>query len=212
MALELGNDITPEALIQRFQTAVVDTILDGVYHAGNPPMCRGFQCVPTSKMDHINNVNKMPHVGNKKEIINADTILNGLIETTRALTRVGTFAFTVNMRESSEGVDRAGRPHAEYEHFNPVDSKAGKVLFTADYVKEFGRPADIAGTSYGQPIKASNLNRLLSNIYQAWMATDRPKHSGSCIICHIICHWNCHYNCHRNCHSSCHGWTIIRNQ
>lgn len=212
MALELGNDITPEALVQRFQTAVVDNILRGVYHSGNPPMIRGFQCVPTSKMDHISNINKIPRVGNSKDIVNANTILNGLIQTTRALTRVGTFAFTVNMRESSEGTDKDGNPHPTYETFKPVDSKSGRVLFTSGYVRDFGRPADIAGTSYGQPIKASNLNRLLSNIYSAWSSTSRPTHSGSCVVCHIVCHWNCYSNCHDNCHSSCHGWTIIRNQ
>lgn len=212
MAMEKGSTITPEAIIERFQTAVVDNILQDVHHAGNPPMCRGFQCVPTADMDHINNVNKIPNIGTKNDVVNANTILNGLISTVHALTRVGTFSFVVKMKHSTEGNDEMGRIRPASTSYTDVETKSGKVLFTPTHIKEFGRPADIAGTVYGETIKAENLNKLFSNIFMAWANTPRYEHEDFCIICHVVCHWNCHYNCHYNCHSACHGWTIINNQ
>lgn len=212
MAMEKGSTITPQSLIDRFQAAVVDNILKDVYHAGNPPMCRGFQCVPTADMDHIQNINTVPEIGQRGDTINANTILDGLISTTHALTRVGTFSFVVKMRHTTEGNDSYGRPRPSSTTYSNVETKRGKVLFTSAHIKDFGRPADIAGTVYGETIKASNLNKLFSNIYMAWANTKKHEHQGHCIICHVVCHWNCHYNCHWNCHSDCHGWTIIRNK
>lgn len=212
MAMEKGNVITPKELIDRFQAAVVDNILKDVYHAGNPPMCRGFQCVPTADMDHIQNVNKIPDIGERGDMISAETILNGLIKTTHALTRVGTFSFIVKMKHTTTGQYNSGAPRPSSTTYSNVETKSGKVLFTTAHIKDFGRPANIEGTVYGNTIKSENLNQLFSNIYLAWSNTNRHKHEGHCIICHVVCHWNCHYNCHWNCHSDCHGWTIIRNK
>lgn len=213
MALEQNNDITPQALVERFQAAVVDNILSGAFHAGNPPMLRGNQCVPIEMMDHINNVNRIPTIGNKNDIVNATSVLNGLINLTRNLTRVGTFAFTVWMQNSEDGTDSSGNANPKRSWNTLVEEKSGKVIFTAAQVRqEFGNPADIQGTTYGETIKASNLNQLFSNIFSTWSTCNRHEHSGHCEICHCVCHWNCHYNCHRNCHSTCHGWTIIKDQ
>lgn len=211
MALVVNGDITPEAVIERFQAAVVDNILNGVYHAGNPPMCRGYQCVPIQYMDHVNNVNKTPNIGSDGNIINATTLLDGLISITRDLTRVGTFAFTVWMKHSTSGVDSSGNTVPSSTSTEQIDSASGKVLFTKDYIRSnFSNPADIVGTEYGQTIKADSLNQLLYNIFNHWSTTSRHSYSGRAEVCHVVCHNNCHYNCHSNCHSECHGWTLIK--
>lgn len=213
MALVKSNDITPEALIERFQAAVVDNILSDVYHAGRIPMCRGNQCVPTNMMDHINNVTKVPNIGTKPNVVNAATVLNGLISITRNLTRVGTFAFSVFMRNTEGGSTSNGTVRPDREWPTPLGSLSGKVLFTNAHIRnEMGNPADIEGTVYGETIKADNLNQLLSNIFQTWSSANRDQHTGDCTVCHCNCHWNCHYDCHSNCHSTCHGWTIIKDQ
>ena len=211
MALIQGGDITPESLIERFQTAVVTNILSGAYHAGNPPMCRGYQCVPINIMDHINNVNRTPNIGGKGQIVNAKTILDGLIAVTRNLTRVGTFAFQIYMRHTDSGSNPDGSYRPESYSNQKIDEISGKVIFTTQYIRSnFSNPTDIVGTEYGQPITASNLNQLLANIYSHWADSNRYKYTGTVEICHVVCHNNCHYNCHFNCHSTCHGWTIIK--
>ena len=211
MSLYTNGDITNEALISRFKSAVVDNILSGVYHAGNPPTCRGYQCVPSSKLDHINNVQRTPNIGNDGNIVNATTVLNGLIAITRDLTRVGTFAFTVWMRHSTGGIQPNGSNVSERVSYQQVDSASGKALFTKSYVRSsFNGPSDKQGTVYGEIIKANNLNQLLSNIFTQWSRENRHQHTGEATICHVVCHNNCHFNCHENCHSACHGWTIIK--
>ncbi len=212
MALIQGSDITTEAIIEGFQKAVVDNILSGAYHAGNPPMCRGYQCVPTSMMDHVDNVNQVPDVGREGEIVSAAQVLAGLISITRNLTRVGSFVFTLYIKETNGGTTSSGSSITETTSYREIANMSGKVVFTNGYVRTgFGAPSDLAGTEVGQIIKASNLNQLFANIYQQWSSTSREQYSGSAITCHNSCHYNCHYNCHGNCHDSCHGWTIIKN-
>lgn len=212
MALIQGSDITTESIIDGFQRAVVDNILSGAYHAGNPPMCRGFQCVPVSEMDHINNVNKVPNVGAEGDIVNADTVLKGLIDITKELTRVGTFTFILYMTVETGGTDYYGVETPVVRSRTEIDSMSGKVIFSkARIVQSFGTPSDKHGVQYGNIIKASNLNELFAAIYSQWSTCGLPHYDGEAEICHSSCHSNCHSNCHCNCHNDCHGWTIIRN-
>lgn len=212
MALIQGSDITTEAVIEGFQRAVVDNILSGAYHAGNPPMCRGYQCVPIGMMDHISNVNRTPNVGSDGEIVNAATVLRGLISIVRNLTRVGTFVFTLYMRNSTGGTDYYGNVSSERSTITVEASMEGKVIFTQSEIRtELGAPANKHGVVYGETIKASNLNELFAAIYSEWAGINKTRYEGSAEICHNSCHYNCHSNCHGNCHSGCHGWTIIRN-
>lgn len=212
MALVQGSDITTEAIIEGFQSAVVNNILSGAYHAGNAPMYRGYQCVPTSIMDHLSNVNKVPNVGQEGDIVNADQVLRGLISLTRNLTRVGTFAFTLYLENSEGGTRPDGTTLSTRTWYTTEGTMSGRCIFTQSKVRTgFGAPSNTANVAYGQTIKVSNLNQLFANIYQQWSNTDRYQHVSSDKICHSSCHENCHYNCHYSCHSSCHGWTIIRN-
>lgn len=110
MALIQGSDITTEAIIERFQSTVVEPILAGAYHAGNIPTCRGYQCVPTSRMDHLDNVNTIPDVGQEGDVVSATVVLNGLIALVRNLTRVGSFTFTINHRHSESAASYLDDP------------------------------------------------------------------------------------------------------
>lgn len=113
MAIIAGSDITTEEIVQAFKELVVNKVLkaDSVYnhdayHAGDIPMCAGYQAVPTEKMDHLDNLNRdidSMNIGEKADIVNADVILRGLIGATQALSRVGNFAFTVNKTHSESG-------------------------------------------------------------------------------------------------------------
>ena len=198
MSLVANTDITPAILRTKFQEAVVNNILAGSFHAGNIPMCRGNQCVPVDIMDHLDNVNRVPVIGDKANVISANFLLNGLIALTRNLTRVGTFTYTIWMRVSDT---RTGNSGSLSYH----DGLSGKVLFTPAFIRtQFTNPSDVAGTTIGSTISAANLNTLFANIYQHWMNTSKHHHTGSTQICHSSCHSNCHSSCHSNCHSNCH--------
>lgn len=209
MSIVATSDITNESVIERFQSAVVENILNGVYHAGNPPMCRGFQCVPIAYMDHVSNVNKTPNVGNDGTIISATQLLNGLIDITRNLTRVGSFVFTLWKKNTQGGVDSNGNEVASSSWKTEEASASGKVLFTNAYIRSgFTLPSSLQqGTVAGNTMTAANINQLFANIYSAWSSADRYEHTESAEICHSSCHDNCHSNCHGACHCTCHGWS-----
>ena len=199
MPILANSDITPNILISRFQANVVTPILSGAYHAGHIPMVRGFQAVPSTIMDHLTNVNRVPEVGEKPDIVNAVRLLDGLIDLTRNLTRVGTFTFTLWLRNSNSRTNQYGLSY--------LDGISGKCIFTNAYVRtQFSNPPNIVGTSFGGTISAGNLNQLFANIFQHWMTTSKHHHVGGAEVCHNNCHYNCHSNCHRNCHGSCHMW------
>jgi hypothetical protein len=210
MALEQTHDITPESLIERFQSAVVANILKDAYHSGRIPYCRGWQCVPTHMMDHINNVNRTPSIGNKGTIVNAQTVLDGLISVTRNLTRVGTYSYSLWKDHTESGTDRWNnkRPYKAWIEF--IASSSAKVIFTQSYINSyFNDPPDIQNTVFGGTIVASNLNQLLANIYQHWVDWAKHHHNGEGRTCHGVCHEDCHDHCHWICHSTCHGWTVM---
>lgn len=113
MAMIQGSDITTEAITEAFQKAVIDKILsEDVYHAGKIPMCRGYQCVPTNMMDHLDNVKKnlKVDVGQTADTVSATVVLNGLINAAKNLTRVGSFAFTVNLRHTESAASYLDDP------------------------------------------------------------------------------------------------------
>jgi len=200
MSIQANTVVTPEMLIDRFQAAVVNNILQGVYHSGNPPMLRGIQSVPSSIMDHLHNVNRTPSIGDTTNPINANSLLRGLIDITRYLTRVGTFTFTIMIEVSDT---RTGNTGSVQVH----DANSGKAIFNTGYIRHgFTNPSDIQNTVFGGTISASNLNQLFANIFQHWASSDRYHHVGTTTICHLSCHSNCHNNCHTNCHATCHMW------
>ncbi len=201
MALQENEIITPEALVQRFQEVVVNNILKDVYHSGRPPVKSGYTLVPISIMDHIDNVPKVPSVGAKDSTVNAAIILQGLINLTRNLTRVGSFVVTVWYKSSRGGVQNSSASVHE------IGSLSGKILFNTGYIRNsFTNPPNLEGVVYGGVIRASGLNQLFHNIYTHWANTDREKYMGNIQMCHDSCHYNCHCNCHCSCHCSCHGW------
>lgn len=209
MAVVQSNVIANEDVIAQFQTAVIDRIFSGVHHAGNPPMCRGFQCVPTSKMDHISNVKKIPDIGDDGTIANASRLIASLIAIVNNLTRVGTYSFIVNRRHTNGGIQMDGTVVPTTTSYTTLETTSGKVLLTNAYVRSVGTPSN-ANTVYGETITANNINQLFANIYQSWANANKDHIASSAIICHVSCHDNCHSNCHCVCHSTCHGWTIIK--
>ena len=209
MALTQSNVIANEDVISQFQSAVIDRILAGVSHAGNPPMCRGFQCVPTAEMDHIANVKKIPDIGDDGTIANAARLIAALISITNNLTRVGTYSFTLQYKTTNSGHDRRGNEIPYSVSYSTRDTKSGKVLLSNAHIRSIGTPAN-ANTVYGETITATNINQLFANIYQTWASANKDHMSNSAIMCHTSCHENCHSNCHTVCHSECHGWTIIK--
>lgn len=132
MAIIQGTDITTESITTTFKTTVIDEILKDCYHAGNIPMCKGYQCVPTNMMDHLNNVDTNTNVGEKADIVNATIVLNGLIAMIRNLTRVGTFSFTVNMRHSESGANYLDDPAVKAAMKKASDDAAAVVKYTTN--------------------------------------------------------------------------------
>lgn len=162
MALIQGSDITTEAIIERFQSTVVNPILANAYHAGNIPMCRGYQCVPTSMMDHLNNVNTDPDIGDQGDIVSAEVVLAGLIALVRNLTRVGSFTFTVNMKHSESAASYLDDPNIQSK-MQECATAAAAAQSRADYVE------NQLGT---YPSRDDEYNRLYSELQIAQSQLD----------------------------------------
>lgn len=190
MALSTDQIINPSDIVSGFTASVVNSILSGAYHTGNPPMEGGRQCVPTYMMDHINNLPRTTSVGSTNTIVTASTIYYSLMSIVANLTRVGTFSWVRTF--NTEGV------------ISVVGSMGGKVVFAPGYAVSLATTSD-GGVVTNNIISTSAINALFSNLYSAWSRSNRPTYNGRQDDCHVQCHTNCHQNCHGNCNSQCYG-------
>lgn len=192
--------INAQEIIDAFEAAVLNPILKDVKHLGNPPIEGGYQCVPSSMMDHLSNLPKLPNptIGPTGEMISAQLLRDSLINLTRNLTRVGTYTWRRYMSYRDIYGNTGNRL---------LGTASGKCVFTTAYIREhYSGPASWEGVSLDKIISAGELNAFLAGIYDSWNSCDRHNHDGQVILCHDRCHSNCHSSCHSSCHGSCHSW------
>lgn len=140
MALVEGSKIDTAAILDKFKTTVVTKILENAYHAGNIPYCRGVQCVPTSIMDHLNNLSTTPFIGQNAAVVSATTILNGLISVVRDLTRVGTFAFTLGRLHTSNSAGYLSDPKIVDAMNRAAALEAAALAYNGKYIDQYTEP------------------------------------------------------------------------
>lgn len=189
-----GAKISISSVLNDFNSTVLQAIKQNAYHSGRLPMEGGYQCIPPSMLDNINNI-QLPYIGTTGSKVNANTIYNNLVALTANLTRMGTFSWVRRYKST----DRYGV--VTYETRGTL---SGKAFFTTAYIRSLnavGR-ADVLP---GSRITAQGMNSLMTNMINAWRNTSKYHYSFTCEECHNQCHNNCHNSCHNSCHGSCYG-------
>jgi len=142
MAVSAGSAIKRADIINLFTSTVLNTIKANAYHKGNPPMEGQYQCVPSTMMDDISNL-PTPEIGIVGQKISASTLANAIINTTKNLTRVGTFSYVrylheSHIAESTHDSNGYTKGQVIYDRYILKATKSGKVVFTNNYVRNIG--------------------------------------------------------------------------
>lgn len=209
MSLNVGSVIERVDLINVFNSVVVSTIKANAYDLNNPPMEGSNQCVKSAMMDSLSNL-PTPEVGVVNGRISASSLVSALIDTTRNLTRVGTFSWVRTMHESHTVLsqyDRSGYTYGTvlYDRYYNVATKSGKVVFNSSYIRNLKTAPSSGNVVAGNPIKITDINTLCQACLTAWKNTSKYNYSYTMSDCHSSCHSNCHSSCHSSCHSACYS-------
>ena len=212
MSYSVGDTIKRVDIINKFNTAVVNKITKDTYDLVNPPMDDIYQCVPSDMLDNLDNIT-VSEIGLIGQKISASTLVNALIETTKNLTRVGTFTYARTYHSSriptEEGVFYEGKYYNKnetiYDITETVATKSGKVLFKADKIRNLSSTPTSTGITAGSIISIANINSFCSSCLSAWNNTSKYEYSYTNPTCHDSCHSNCHGNCYGDCHGSCYS-------
>lgn len=189
-----GAKISVSSILNDFNSTVIQAIKANAYHSGRLPTEGGYQCIPSSMLDNINNI-QMPYIGSTGSEITANTIYSNLVALTANLTRMGTFSWVRRYKST----DRYG-----VVTYTIRGTLSGKAFFTSSYVRTLnavGR-ADVLP---GSRITAQGMNTLMSNLINSWHGTSKYHYAYTQEECHNQCHSNCHSDCHNSCHGSCYG-------
>ena len=181
-------------MISVFNTNVINAVKANTYHLNNIPTCVGYQCVPSNIMDRLDSLPTLHEVGVVDGKIEAKSVVDAMVDVTRNLTRVGTFSYVVRMRTT----DRYGQTG-----YRTLGSASGKVIFTADYIRELNPPVNPGNVVVDQPITIASINALCAACLSSWNSTSKYHYSNTLTLCHESCHSNCHQDCHRSCKSDC---------
>lgn len=65
------------------------------------------------------------------------------------------------------------------------------------------KSVDNAGVLTTKIFSAKSINDLITNCYNRWNESGRPRYNETFRHCHDNCHGDCHSNCHGDCHDIC---------
>lgn len=194
-----GTKITTAAILNDFNTRVINVIKLDAYHSGRLPIEGGYECIPPDMLDNINNI-VPPYIGKAGQKINANDIYNNLVSLTANLTRMGTFSWI--RRYKSTIANNSTNLNRGVVSYAIRGTLSGKAFFKPTFIRTL-QPVGRYDVNAGNRITAKGINDLIANIFQAWNTTAKYHYPFTETECHYTCH--CHTNCNCNCNNSCYN-------
>lgn len=189
-----GAKISISSILNDFNSTVIQAIKQDAYHSGRLPAEGGYQCIPASMLDNINNI-QLPNIGTTGSKVDANTIYNNLVQLTANLTRMGTFSWIRRYRST----DRYG-----VVSYQTRGTLSGKAFFTTAYIRSLNAVGRV-DVLPGSRITAQGMNAMMANMITSWRNSSKYHYQYTQEECHSECHSNCHSDCHSDCHGDCYG-------